>query len=385
MKIIFIKAISIILFILLLTGCSHNLPGTPFASVKYVPPSDEAVIKLLEQHKGKTPEELIDVALELTRKGRYKESYNISKIIILGNVQNVDIIADAYAFMGVNYMLIGGYEKAKHYIEKALALIDQFEHPSTAAAVQYNAGVIYYELGIRDDWKYAKEGIKYLEESLSYYIQYSDTRTSARFACSYLHAFYLECPEFFDAEKAADYAHQTLAIDPLGVDWDSTFYTVAMAYLTGGYWERAEEFVENYISRPPIREYFRYSLSLFYHTVKGDMEIAKRLADTMKRVEPFGNAPLLKTSRLSEYPKLAYYSEAIGDAEAAKEYYYEYVNSEGRFTNANAKFFVDAEKRLGMDFSEERARLMQQIIDGRSISLELAGVEDEAAIALGFV
>ena len=380
MKRIFIKAISIILFISLLTGCffNVNIPGLSSAPKEYVPSSDETVIKLLEQNKDKTPEELILISIDLSKNRKYKEAYNIAKMMMLDNTQDNDIIAGAYALMGANYLWAGGFEKAKYYNEKALALIEQCEYSTTIAFVQLHAGAMYYNISVRDEWRYASEGIENLEDSLSEWIQYSNERETARVVYSFLNWFYFECPEYFDGEKAANYAYQAFSIDPIGSrDLDSTWYSIAMAYLVAGDYESAEEYVVSYINRPPIRQYNRDALHLFYRTVKGDMDMAKELADSMKRVEPFGSAPFSKTARLFGYPMLGYYSEAIGDTEAAKEYYYEYINSDEGLINANTKFIVDAEERLGMDFSEARARLMQEIIDGRSISLELAGVEDE--------
>ena len=386
MKKIYIKIISMGLFILLLTGCffNVNIPGLSSSSRKYVPPSDDVVIKLLERYRGKSTEELFDLSLDLTKRGKYKESYNVAKLLL--EMGEIDLAIAAYSLMGGNYLLAGGFEKSKYYNEKALADIEKLEYLDDKAFVLYYAGTMYYNLSVRDDWRYASEGIESFEKSLYKWLHYPDKRSIASTICSFLNWFYFESPEHFDAEKAADYAYKPLTFGPAaGIDFDSIWYSVAMAHLVAGDYESAEEFVERYITRPPIRQYNRNALHLFYRTVKGDMDMAKELADSMKRVEPFGNAPFSKTARLFGYPMLGFYSEAIGDTEAAKEYYYEYINSDEGLINANTKFIVDAEERLGMDFSEARTRLMQEIIDGRSISLELAGVEDEAAIALGFV
>ena len=385
MKKIYIKIVSIILFISLLTGCffNVNIPGLSSTSRKYVPSSDETVIRLLEQHKDSTPEEIIKLSLNLTEQRRFKEAYNIAKMSL--DTGEPDVVIGAYAQMGGNYFLAGGYEKSKYYIEKALADIERLEYLDDKAFVLFQAGTIYYNISVRDDWRYASEGIEYFEDSLYKWLHYPNKKDVASIISAFLNWFYFECPEYFDAEKAADYARQAFSLDPFNRDLDTTSYSIAMAYLVAGDYESAEEHVERYINRPPIYEYNRDALHLFYRTVKGDMDIAARLAGKMKRIEPFGSGRFTKRGRLFGYPMLGYYSEAIGDTEAAKNYYYEYINSDEGLINANAKFFVDAEERLGMDFSEARAKLMQEIIDGRSISLELAGVEDEAAIALGLV
>jgi hypothetical protein len=375
------KTMIILLVFILLAGCTANTPK------EYVPCSDQETIEFLEEHQGKSTDERLQIASELTGSGvKFKESHNLLKQILADKPNDRAVITAIYLGMGINYLSAKGYEKAKHYSDKSLTLSENTMNILMRTEAYLASGIICYYINVRDEWKYAEEGIKRLETSLANNpafkgnkgaVNYADLLTSA----INLGDSYSESPECFDAEKSVYYTMKLreLLLERDKGNYSNAFYQAAMTYIIAEDYEKAAPYVDSY-KRETDEEYSSKILQLYYFTAIREFGYSEKLAQEI--LQEAGRRS--ERDRIMPKPALGLYSEAIGDIEAAKKYFMDFINSEEGRLNVNSKLLVDIEKRLGLDFSDARQKLKQEIIDGRDITLEMSGIEDEAATALGF-
>ena len=321
---------------------------------------DSEVVRLLENSKGLNVKELHNLGDKMYEQKKYKEAYNLYKLVVEKDKNQAVLM---YTEMANCYGFVMNFEEAVKLAEKSLSMINDSTRAENRYYAYYTAAIMYYYRESRWGVTDPDRTMKLLKTAVTIqvddpkYKEYCETRNWQMY--EYLIDMYSFFPETYNPEKAIEYLEHLYQLKPeiYGLKFD-----VVIRYLQMDDIRNAEPLIEEYKNQNGI-DMNALTMDCLYYIKTGKYKKAKKILNKLKIVS------INDEKKVNYYSLSAYYYEAIGEIEKAKEYYHKFVDilKPSVFTYDK----VQAEKRLDISFDDVRKELKKEYEAYNKISLEL--------------